>query len=90
MTRGGGQGSGNSNYICPYHFRTAWEYADVERIGWQWVYDHSANDPDGDSITYELCEAMDANFTDQSGAPNAYLAPTKFIDTFLHHPYPSR
>ena len=32
-----------SNFLCPYRFRTAWEYADVERIGWQWVYDHSAN-----------------------------------------------
>ena len=36
--------------VCPYRFRTSWEYADVERPGWQWVYDHTArlicpNDP---------------------------------------------
>ena len=41
MTRGGG--GVDPNFICPYRFRTAWEYADVERVGWQWVYDHSAN-----------------------------------------------
>ena len=52
-------------------------------LGDTFIYDHSATDPDGDSITYELCDAIDANFTDQNGAPNAYLAPTKFIDTFF-------
>ena len=41
LTRGGG--GKDPNFLCPYRFRTAWEYADVERLGWQWVYDHSAN-----------------------------------------------
>ena len=39
-----------THHCTPCRFRTSWEYADVERPGWQWVYDHTArlicpNDP---------------------------------------------
>ena len=30
----------NGTDVCPYTFRTAWEYADIEQPGWQWVYDY--------------------------------------------------
>ena len=48
------------------------------------IYEHSAFDPDGDSIVYALCSATDGDFTDPStGSFNAHLAPSKFIDTFF-------
>ena len=29
--------------MCPYRFKTAWEYADVSLPGWQWTYDYTAS-----------------------------------------------
>ena len=50
---GGVQNQGDPS-MCPYRFKTAWEYADVTRSGWQWSYDYSARmvcPEDGCSIT---------------------------------------
>ena len=39
---GGIQNQGDPS-MCPYRFKTAWEYADVSLPGWQWSYDYSAS-----------------------------------------------
>ena len=38
---GGIQNQGDPS-MCPYRFKTAWEYADISRPGWQWSYDYTA------------------------------------------------
>ena len=35
---GGVQNQGDPS-MCPYRFKTSWEYADISKSGWQWVYD---------------------------------------------------
>ena len=40
--------------MCPYRFKTAWEFADVRKAGWQWSYDYNASmvcRRDGCSVT---------------------------------------
>ena len=42
LREAGLQNQGEDSSQCPYHFRTTWEYADIEQPGWQWVYDFTA------------------------------------------------
>ncbi|MFH1321132.1 MAG: PKD domain-containing protein [Bacteroidota bacterium] len=42
----------------------------------EFVYDHSATDPDGDSLVYELCDADEFNFSSWGAAPNPALPPS--------------
>jgi len=63
---GGIQNQGDPS-MCPYRFKTAWEYADVSKSGWQWSYDYNASMVcalDGCSIT--KC-GQRATCTDQGG-----------------------
>ena len=39
---GGIQNQGDPS-MCPYRFKTAWEYADLSLPGWQWSYDYTAS-----------------------------------------------
>ena len=50
---GGVQNQGDPS-MCPYRFKTSWEYADVSKRGWQWSYDYDADmvcAVDGCSVT---------------------------------------
>ena len=63
---GGIQNQGDAS-MCPYRFKTAWEYADVSKPGWQWSYDYNASmvcRQDGCSST--KC-GQRATCTDQGG-----------------------
>jgi len=63
---GGIQNQGDPS-MCPYRFKTAWEYADVSKPGWQWSYDYNASmvcAQDGCSVT--KC-GQRATCTDQGG-----------------------
>eukprot|EP00090_Calanus_glacialis_P020657 TRINITY_DN31854_c0_g1_i1.p1 TRINITY_DN31854_c0_g1~~TRINITY_DN31854_c0_g1_i1.p1 ORF type:complete len:998 (-),score=131.89 TRINITY_DN31854_c0_g1_i1:38-3031(-) len=63
---GGIQNQGDPS-MCPYRFKTAWEYADVSKPGWQWSYDYNASmvcAQDGCSMT--KC-GQRATCTDQGG-----------------------